>query len=251
VSTVVVTGGSGTFGRHLVPLLEKAGHEVRVLSRRPGAGTHVGDLTTGEGLGPVLAGADVVVHAASDTRRFGRTDERQTATLLSASSGVQHLLYLSIVGVDALPYPYYRRKLACERLVEEGSVPWTILRATQFHELLAMLFTPLDRLPVAPLPLDFRCQPVAAAEVAEQVATLAEAAPSGRAPDFGGPLVSTFGELAREWRRQRGRPLRLVNLPIPGRVARGFCQGANTCPDHAKGRQTFAEFAADQATEGP
>jgi len=247
VSTIVVTGGSGTFGRHLVPLLEKSGHDVRVLSRRQGAGTHVGDLATGVGLGPALAGADVVVHAASDTHRLGRTDERQTANLLAASHDVGHLLYLSIVGIDEIGFGYYRRKLACERLIEAGPAPWTILRATQFHELLAGLFTPLDRLPFAPLPLDFRCQPVAAAEVAEHVAGLVAGPPAGHTADFGGPEVSTFGELARLWRVRRGRGDRLVNLPIPGAVARAFRQGRNTCPDHADGRQTFEAFTQASA----
>jgi uncharacterized protein YbjT (DUF2867 family) len=189
-----------------------------------------------------LAGADVVVHAASDTRRFGRDDERQTANLLAAAHGVGYVVYLSIVGIDTLDFPYYRHKLTCERIVEASSVPWTILRATQFHELVAMLLKPLDRLPVVPLPLDFACQPVAAADVAERVAGLVEAGPSGRPPDFGGPEVSNLGDLARIWRERRGRPVRLLNVPIPGAIARGFREGRNTCPDHAEGRQTWEQF---------
>ncbi|MGO9455717.1 MAG: SDR family oxidoreductase [Acidimicrobiales bacterium] len=248
MGTVVVTGGTGTFGRQLVPLLEKAGHEVRVLSRSQGAGTHRGDLATGEGVAAALAGAGVVVHAASDTRRMGRADERQTANLLAAAGGAGHLLYLSIVGIDTIGLPYYRRKLACERLIEAGPVPWTILRATQFHELMAMVCKPLDRLPFAPLPLDFRCQPVAAADVAERMAGLVEAGPSDRAPDFGGPRVFALRELVGLWRERRGRPVRLLNVPVPGAVARGFREGRNTCPDHAEGRRSWEEFVESTAT---
>lgn len=249
VSTVLVTGGSGTFGRQLVPMLRKAGHEVRVLSRRPGVGTHVGDLASGEGVRPAAAGAGLVVHAASDTRRLGRADERQTANLLAAAGDASHLVYLSIVGVDAIDFAYYRRKLACERLVEAGPVPWTILRATQFHQLLAALFGVLDRLPAAPLPLGFRCQPIGAAEVAARVAALVAAAPAGRAPDLGGPEVRTLGQLARAWWEHRGRPARLINLPLPGTAARGFVEGRNSCPDHADGRQTWEQFL--RAMGGP
>lgn len=249
VSTVLVTGGSGTFGRELVPMLRQAGHEVRVLSRRPGVGTHLGDLASGEGVGPAAAGAELVVHAASDTRRLGRADERQTANLLAAAGGASNLVYLSIVGVDAIGFAYYRHKLACERLVEAGPVPWTILRATQFHQLLAALFGALDRLPAAPLPLGFQCQPIAAAEVAARVAALVEGAPAGRATDFGGPEVSTLGQLAPAWWERRGRRARLVNLPLPGAVARGFMEGRNTCPDHADGRQTWEQFLG--AVGGP
>jgi uncharacterized protein YbjT (DUF2867 family) len=191
----------------------------------------------------------VVVHAASDTHRMGRADERQTPNLLAAAGGAGHLVYLSIVGIDAIGYSYYRRKLACERMIEAGHVPWTILRATQFHELLAMVLKPLDRLPVAPLPLDFRFQPIAAAEVAERMAGLVEAGPSGRSPDLGGPEVSTLRELARLWRERRGRQARLLNVPLPGAVARGFRDGRNTCADHSEGQQTWEEFVVGLAGE--
>jgi uncharacterized protein YbjT (DUF2867 family) len=250
VGTVLVTGGSGTFGSRLVPLLAGAGHDVRVLSRRAGAGTHVGDLSTGAGLAAACAGADVVVHAASDTRRFGRTDEAQTRRLLAACGGARHLLYVSIVGIEAIPYPYYRRKLACEGLVAGGGVPWSILRATQFHELLDLVLGFAARLPAAALPLDFQFQPVAAAEVAARVAGLVGAGPAGTADDFGGPEVRTLAELAGVWRAARGVRRPLVPLPLPGRVARGFRYGCNTCPDHAEGRQTWAEFLAS-GSPGP
>ncbi len=247
MGTVLVTGGSGMFGQRLVPLLEDLGHDVRVLSRRPGTGTHRGDLTTGDGVAAAAAGATAVVHAASDTRRLGRADRRQTATLLQAlraEGSARHLLYLSIVGVDVLPFRYYRQKLACESLVAAGGVPWTVLRATQFHELLAEVLRRIERLPVAPLPLDFRCQPVAAADVAARVATLLDGPPGGRAPDAGGPAVRTVGELAAAWREARGRPRSLVNLPVPGAGARGFREGRNTCPDRAVGTRTWEQFVA-------
>ena len=193
-------------------------------------------------------GAEVVVHAASDTRRFGRHDEQQTRHLLAACRDAQHLVYLSIVGIDAIPFPYYRRKLACEQLVAGGPVPWTVLRATQFHQLLERVLGAAGRLPAAALPLDFRFQPVAAAEVAERAAALLAAGPAGRVADFGGPEVRTLGELARAWQEARGRHRPLVRLPVPGRVAGGFRRGANTCPDHAEGRQTWAGFLAGTAT---
>jgi uncharacterized protein YbjT (DUF2867 family) len=210
----------------------------------------VGDLTTGQGLGDACEGADVVVHAASDTHRMGRADERQAANLLASAGGAGHLVYLSIVGVDRIPYGYYRRKLACERLVAEGPVPSTVLRATQFHQLLAGAMRLLDRLPVAPLPLAFRFQPIAAGEVAARLAGLAGADPAGRVDDLGGPEVLTLGELARVWRSARGRPVRVVDVPVPGEVARGFRQGRNTCPDHAAGEETWERFAASYPVAG-
>ena len=245
MSVVLVTGGSGTFGRKLVPLLAERGHEVRVLSRRPGAGTHVGDLVTGAGVANAAVDAELIVHAATDNGvRTGRTDLMQTTNLLSAATGCRHLLYLSIVGVDDIPFGYYQRKLACEQTIEASSVPHTTLRATQFHELIDKTLRVVSRWPVALLPLSFRFQSVAATEVAARAAELLDAEPLGRAPDFGGPQVLTGRQIVADWRAARGRPRAVIGVRLPGEVARAFTQGRNTCPDHADGRQTWAEFLA-------
>jgi uncharacterized protein YbjT (DUF2867 family) len=242
MGTVLVTGATGTLGRQLVPILQDRGHQVRTLSRTPGRGTHTGDLRTGKGVVAAAAGADLIVHAASDTRRFGRADWTLTRHLLDATTDAAHLLFVSIVGIESIPYAYYRKKLACEELLALHRVPYTILRATQFHELIAMLLGAAQRLPVAPLPLDFRFQPVAACDVASRVADLIAGVPVGRADDFGGPEVLALGEMAEAWRAHTGRPRRLVRLPVPGRIGMAFRQGRNTCPEHRDGTQTWEEF---------
>jgi len=241
VSLVLVTGGTGTLGTRLVPDLVARGHDVRVLSRRPGAGTHVGDLATGAGLAEATAGVELVVHAASD-RRLGRSDPEQTRRLLAALPACRHLLYLSIVGVDAIPFGPYRTKLGCEQQIAASDVPSTIMRATQFHELLGYALSAVGRLPAAALPLAWRFQSVAAAEVAVRVADLLEGDPLGRAPDFGGPEVLTFRQILDAWRERHQRPRTVVGLRWPGRVYRSFAQGRNTCPDHREGHQTWSEF---------
>lgn len=243
MSVVLVTGGSGTFGSKLVPLLAERGHEVRVLSRRPGAGTHVGDLVSGAGVADAAVDAELIVHAATDSR-VGRTDLMQTTNLLAAASSCRHLLYLSIVGIDAIPFGYYQRKLACEQAIAASSVPHTTLRATQFHELIDKMLRTVSGWPVVPLPLSFRFQSVAAAEVAARAVELLDAEPLGRAPDFGGPQVLTGRQIVAEWRAARGRPRAVIGVRLPGEVARAFTQGRNTCQDHADGRQTWAEFLA-------
>lgn len=242
---MLVTGGSGTLGKGIVRRLREQGHEVRVLSRRPGAGTHTGDLTTGAGVAAAAEGAEIVVHAASDTRRFGRGDVDQTRHLLDAIPDAGHLLYVSIVGIERIPFPYYRQKLACEGLLASTRVPFTILRATQFHELLAMLLSGAGRLPVAPLPLDFRFQTVAADEVAAHVVELLDGPPRRRADDVGGPQVLTLGEMAEAWRAVRGVPRRLMNLPLGGRVAQAFRDGLNTCPDSSLGGPSWDRFLTE------
>jgi uncharacterized protein YbjT (DUF2867 family) len=244
MSTVLVTGGTGAVGRHVVSRLRERGDEVRVLSRRPGAGTHVGDLNTGEGVADAARGAEMVVHAASDFRRRGRSDLDQTRHLLRAAHDATHLLYVSIVGIDSIPLGYYQRKLACERTIASSTKPYTILRATQFHELIGWLMRGAERLPLALLPLDFQFQTVAAADVGARTAELIHSEPPSGIADFGGPEVLTLGQMAQAWKEQRGRPRQLARLPAPGRAARGFREGRNTCPDDAEGAQTWPQFIA-------
>jgi uncharacterized protein YbjT (DUF2867 family) len=241
---ILVTGGAGALGRLVVERLRRSGEEVRVLSRRAGRGTHVGDLTTGAGVAEAARGVEVIVHAASDTFRFGRNDVAQTEHLLGHAAGARHLLYVSIVGIDQIPFAYYRRKLECEKRIASSGIPYTILRATQFHELIAEVLHRAGRLPLAPLPLDFRFQTVAADEVAGRMAELAVGEPAGGPLNFGGPEVQSLADMAARWRAVYGRPRRLMRLPLPGTVARAFRAGLNTCPAEARGRQTWAEYVS-------
>jgi uncharacterized protein YbjT (DUF2867 family) len=151
---------------------------------------------------------------------------------------------VSIVGIDRIPFLYYRRKLACEGLLASARVPYTILRATQFHELAGAVMRVAERLPLAPLPLDLRSQTVAAPEVATRIDELIHANPRHAIVDFGGPEVLTLGQMAELWRTERGRPRKLVRLPVPGKLGRAFREGRNTCPEHAEGIQTWAQFVA-------
>lgn len=249
MSNVLVVGGTGALGRQIVPMLREQGHEVRVLSRRPGAGTHVGDLTTGEGVAAAVDGVDSVIHAASDFRKSGRLDPKQTENLLAASGSVGHFLYVSIVGIEHFPLRYYRNKVACENLVLESGVPHTILRATQFHELIGAVLRAVERWPIAPLPTDFRFQPVATEDVAARIADLIDGPPLGRAPDIGGPEVFTLAELAQTWRTSRPGPRRILRVPLPGRIARAYREGRNTCPDHVDGTRTWSEYVAGNPSD--
>jgi uncharacterized protein YbjT (DUF2867 family) len=138
---ILVTGGSGTLGRGVVDRLLAADHQVRVLSRRPRpAGTPTalgwvtGELVSGRGLAAAVADVAVIVHCASNPLR-PRVDIDGTRNLVEAAwaAGIWHLIDISIVGVDRVPYRYYQAKLQAERLIQASGLPWTILRATQFH----------------------------------------------------------------------------------------------------------------------
>jgi uncharacterized protein YbjT (DUF2867 family) len=211
---ILVTGGTGTLGRVVVERLQARGHVPRVVSRRAGEGRVVGDLETGVGMAEAVRGVDAVVHAAS---RPGH-DVAQAKTLLAAlrTEGARgaagaaaagdvgrhtspHLMFVSIVGVARVPLAYYRDKVEVERLVAASGVPWTVLRATQFHDLLTTLFGVLGRSPVLPVLAGASFQPVDVRDVAERLADLVTGAPTGRAPDLGGPQVRSMADLARAW----------------------------------------------------
>ena len=242
MTTILVTGGTGTLGRLVTERLRSDGHEVRVLSRH--TQPYAVDLRKGgAGLEAAVAGVDTIVHCAT-TQTGG--DEKAAENLVAAArrAGVGHLVYISIVGVDRVPYPYYRTKFAVEKLIEESGLGWTVLRATQFHDLLVMVFKALAKLPVLLLPARVSDQPIEVAEVAARLAELAAGAPAGRVEDMGGPEIRTFESLARAYLKATGRRRAVVNVPLWGRAYREFRSGGHLAPEHAVGKGTFEEYLA-------
>ncbi|MEU3195413.1 SDR family oxidoreductase [Streptomyces sp. NPDC006996] len=245
MTTILVTGGTGTLGRHLTERLRAAGHEVRVLSRH--AQPYAVDLREGgSGLDAAVTGVDTVVHCATSPRGG---DEKAARNLVAAArrAGVGHLVYISIVGVDRVPYGYYTSKLAVERLIEDSGIGWTVLRATQFHDLVLTVLHGLAKLPVMLLPARVKDQPVDVTEVADRLAELAQGAPAGRVDDMGGPEVRTFDSLARAYLQATGRRRAVVKVPLRGAAYRAFREGLHLAPEHAVGKGTFDEFLAKRA----
>ncbi|QES53705.1 nucleoside-diphosphate sugar epimerase [Streptomyces venezuelae] len=252
MSTILVTGGTGTLGVLVVDRLRNAGHEVRALSRH--APEYPVDLSDGTGLDVAMAGAEVVVHCASDTRGGGKDDEAAARHLVDAArraGTVTNVVYISIVGVDVVPFGYYRTKLKVERLLEASGLGLTILRTTQFHDLVAQVVDMAAKLPLVPMPSGVRVQPIAVGEVADRLTELAVPTPSGRVPDMGGPEIHTLPDLARTYLTAMGRHRRVISLPLAGKAYAGFKRGGNLAPSHAVGRLTFAQFAASAAPAAP
>lgn len=248
----LVTGATGTLGRALQPRLANAGYTVRGASRSPPGDGPAGEwveltLPDGPGLDEAVADVDVIVHAASDARGDSKAvDVTGTEHLLDAAeaAGVEHVCYVSIVGIDEIPYGYYQHKLAAERAVESSDVPSTIVRITQFHEFVATLLGTVARLPIWPLPTRFKIQPIAVHEAADEVVDHATSAPTGRAPDVGGPEVKTVRELAAAYREACGYRRPIVRLPLPGSTAAAFRAGKATCPDRPVGSTTWESWLA-------
>ncbi|MEV4649325.1 NAD(P)H-binding protein [Saccharopolyspora sp. NPDC049357] len=239
--SILVTGGTGTLGSAVVGLLRGAGHDVRVLSRRAGPQRVVGDLRTGAGIGAAVSDAETIVHCATTN---GGKDVVATRHLVEEArrSGRPHLVYISIVGVDRVPLFYYRAKLEAERLVRGSGLPWTVLRTTQFHDLIAKIVSVQRRSPVVAALSDVRFQPIAVDEVAHRLAELVDGAPAGRVPDMGGPQVRSHADLPRAYCEAHGLRRRVLRLRPPGAVFRALRAGENLVPDRAVGRATFEDF---------
>jgi uncharacterized protein YbjT (DUF2867 family) len=247
---VLVTGGTGVLGRRVVERLGSAGVNARVLSHSGKPATFHGDLRTGEGLERAVQDIDTIIHCASSPfRRARQVDVEGTGRLLEVakSAGVSHLVYISIVGIDlAASYPYYRVKLDTERVVESSPVPCTILRATQFYDLILMAMRFLGWLPVMVVPRGFLGQPIDAGEVADRLVELALSGPAGRVPDVGGPEVRTLSDAARAYLEIRGRRRGIFEVPVPGKTARAFREGALVCPDQTYGEIRWEDFLCSE-----
>jgi uncharacterized protein YbjT (DUF2867 family) len=257
---IAIAGGTGTLGRHVAAELAGRGHDVRVLSRlhqgvRGGvppeeqsrSRTYPVDLTTGAGLDDALAGCEVVVDASNDSsKNAAATLVGGTRRLLAVGreAGVTHHLGVSIVGCELVPMGYFRVKAEQEEVVTVGTVPWTIVRATQFHEYVAAMLGAGARWRAVPVPLAL-VQPVAVAEVARVVADAAEEPPRAGRVQIAGPEVAGAVSLARAWRRAAGARAVLVPTPLPGRLGRALRGGALTTenPD-VRGCVTFADWLA-------
>jgi uncharacterized protein YbjT (DUF2867 family) len=257
---ILVTGGTGMLGRRLVPRLRDAGCSVRVLTRRaqlPDDGVDYvpGDLATGEGVAAAVHGVGTIVHCAGAQKG----DDELTRNLVRAAAsigGTPHLVYISVVGADRIPvvsatdramFGYFASKRAAERVVTESGLPWTTLRATQFHDLIFMVARQLTKLPVVLIPAGMRFQPVETDEVAARLVELALDEPAGLVPDIGGPRIYDTAELIRSYLRATGRHRPILPVRLPGRAARAVRAGGQLAPERTVGKRTWEEFLAEHA----
>jgi len=201
-----------------------------------------------------VSGTKTIIHCASSPFRKARqTDVEGTKRLLEAAAkaGVSHFVYISIVGIDRAPsYPYYRVKLETERVIAGSPVPYTILRATQFYDLVLMALRFLERMPVMVVPNGFPGQPIDAGEVAGRLGELALSDPAGRVSDIGGPEVRTVADIVRGYLEVVGRRKRMLVFRLPGKTARAFREGALTCPKNRYGRIRWEEFLCGRVQAG-
>jgi uncharacterized protein YbjT (DUF2867 family) len=217
-----------------------------VLARSTGV-----DLATGAGLDAALRGVEVVVDVTEvptfRQRAAVKARTRMSRMLLDAEqrAGVRAHVLLSVVGADRIPTGYHRGKLEQERVVLDGAVPATVLRTTQFHELVERVLR-MQPGPIALVPR-VRIQPVAAREVADLLAEIVEEEPAGRVTDLAGPRVHDAVDLARRTLRARGSHRLVLPVRLPGATGRAVRAGLLPGDRARRGTQTFREWLEDPA----
>jgi uncharacterized protein YbjT (DUF2867 family) len=242
---IVVVGGQGLLGTALVQRLEARGVTVSSPSRRTGV-----DLATGAGLEAALDGVECVVHAAVNTLRHRQVNfdgTRRLIKILVGRSTPPHVIYPSIVGCDRIPFRYYRAKYASELVLERSQLPVTVVRATQFHTVVAAVARTVTLGPVAVVPDRMSFQPCDHRWVASELADIALGpAPSGydRAADRAGPERLSLADAVALIRVAEGqRSPRLITLPPVGGTLRAFQAGANLPDPGTKiGGSSFQRF---------
>jgi len=249
-STILVTGGTGTLGRLVLPLLRDAGANVRVLSRHghelaDGLDYVTGDLLKDEGIEAAVDGAETILHLAGSPKG----DDVATRNLMAvaARAGVQHLVYISVTAADRIPLGYFKAKLGAEQAVIESGVPWTTLRAAQFHDLGLTVSKAMAKMPVVPIPGGMRMQPVDAREVATRLVELTLDKPAGRVPDLVGPTVYGMRDLVGGYLRATGKRRLMMPVRMPGKAGRVYRAGENLSLDGAEvGKLTWEAFLAEK-----
>lgn len=210
---IVVIGGTGLIGSKTVAILRQGGHDVVAASPKSGVNT-----ITGEGLKEAMAGTQVVIDLANSPSfedkavlEFFETSGRNLLAA-EAAANVRHHVALSIVATDRTDNGYFRAKVAQEKLIEASSIPYTIVRATQFMEFLGGIAdSSLDGNKVRLPPVLF--QPIASDDVAAMVADVALAPPLGGVEEIAGPERAPFDEIIARYLKAVGDPREVVSDP--------------------------------------
>ncbi len=258
MTSICVAGGTGQVGREVVRLALAAGHTVTAFSRHvPSSGSvkrHDGatyftaDVTTGEGLAAALVGADVVIDCLEG--QFGKAQKRFAdggARLLASAhlAGVRKAVALSIINCDLSTYSYYVSKADKERKYAASALETVVVRATQFHGLLAMVFATGAKVLLIPAFKATKFQSISPVDVARALLDAALEAPGTerhRMRTVGGPEVLTMRQMAESWKTVTGRRGKIVELPLPGAMGSFLRAGNNLIPGRKDGAETFVSW---------
>lgn len=244
---VGVLGGTGAAGVAVADELQRRGHEVRVLARSTGV-----DVASGKGVAEAVAGLDSLVDCLNargpETKvRAVMVDGLQRAIQTAAGAGVKHVTSLAIIGSEHLPIGYYRAKLAQEQMLGAAPLPATVVRTTQFFDLLDLAWRATAKTGVILAPRG-TLQPIDVLDVAAAIANAVEQGPVA-APDVTiiGPEVLGIRKMADDWKQAAGSRRPVVPVPPVGSALKAIAAGRlveNDPPHVTRSNRTWARWLA-------
>lgn len=260
---IAVAGGTGTAGRAVVAEAVARGHSVRAISRHvpdagdprrvPGASYVTADFRTGTGVAAAFDGAHAVVETLD--ARTGAALKALPATsvaVLAAASraGVGRGVLLTIVNAAECSMGYYQVQASRARSYASAGMPTSVVYATQFHDLVAGVFSAGARVGLIPAFPGVSFQPISTADVARVLVDEAVAGLDGaghHSVRAGGPSVWTMKALAEQWKSATGRRGIVTSMPLPGAFGTFLRAGRNLVPEAAVGREEFGDWLAGRS----
>lgn len=244
MQSVLITGGTGTLGQEISKQLLEKGYAVNILSskEKPEIAffTNIiqGDLTNPASLKQAIESSDIIIHCASNPRNAPIVDMDGTKNLLALldSTHCKHFIYISITGVDKSDYPYYQTKYAVEKLVETSGLPYSILRATQFHDLVLFRLIQVFDQGVGKsiqIPANMRFQSIDKIDAAAAIVDLVNSEPTNAVTTIGGPEVLTLEAMIQTYFVQSGRIDEIEYIEPTMAFHQVFTTGINLCPENA------------------
>ncbi|MHA7306805.1 SDR family oxidoreductase [Arthrobacter sp. TMN-49] len=251
---IAVAGGTGLAGRAVVQVAIADGHKVRSLSRRPpaaearvvGAEYVHADFRTGEGVALGLVGVDTLIETMDARSAAGLRALPVTSVAVlaaAARAGVGRCVLLTIVRAGECSMSYYEAQAARALSYERSGMATSVVYATQFHDLVAGIFSAGAKVGFIPAFRGVSFQPISTADVARLLVD--EALLGGteqRSVLAGGPAVLTMKALAQEWKTVTHSKARVTSVPLPGSLGTFLRLGRNLVPDHAVGRVSFGQW---------
>ncbi|MBT2642842.1 SDR family oxidoreductase [Bacillus sp. ISL-41] len=249
---ILVTGSTGQLGSTLLKQLKGSDYKIKITSRRKPEGLGqfdwvYSDLSSGEGLEEAIKDVDVIIHAATSPIKNSKMVEvLGFKEFLGKMKHIKHLIYPSIVGIDEIPFKYYKQKYEAEELLKNSSIPHTIVRATQFHNFVEDLFISKPLFKRYIVPGNFKFQSVDVSEFASHLIGLVEKDTQGRADDFGGPEIMTLKEMVELKIKKNNESNRVLSIPFPGKLYQSISEGRNTNSFRKMGKITFEEYLSNK-----